>query len=1355
MNSEAFEIVIKLFSGGLVGYFTNLLAIKMLFKEYPLVGGGVILKTYHELKDELSSLVERDLVNHHTIKTELESTEFKDALHSVLDDLVNKSLKNNLEGKTFSDICNYDQITNNFVNVLSENRLIEDINIKKLLSSVELNTLITEAQTQIISEKAFDLINEFIYPEINNFASDVYEEAKTNKLQDILGEESFKKAKENLHGQLDDLHIKVKDFDSEIDTFLKSVIDRIGLNESLNKIELEIKNRSLLEIVGEENKEKIISEIYSILINLVDSEEGNKLLEALSDSVISIAKDIDRPIIQFLTPDLQSKLTYFVENNIVYLADSTKTWIQKNKKELENLVENAIEEYYSGQKAIGTIKLAIKDIIGLKVAEYFNIVEKGVEQFDNYINNKAPEDISNQLFTFLENKRTGELITDIGLTKDKLKLFLHELLKTNLEKKNITVINKFFDKKIGDLNIINSSLSEIIEPKITQFIIKQIKDRFLYSPFFSNQLKNILDRSLDKFDLETFFNKQKLDGYLGLLPFLFMFGKGKVISLIKDSLVNEINNKKLSDIIPENLFNNENTKHQIENIIKSSLSEFSNKDVSFYYNKFSDNLDLAPKTDFLISKTSDNLEKIMTGRISKGVRKELDKFSEAELRDKVEDFMGKELQPITWLGALLGALSGGALYLTEGVPELAYLTSGNLSLVTVPIIYAIVGIGTNWLAIEMLFKPYETKKFLGIKIPFTPGIVGKRKPEFANNMGNFVSRELINESTVKNIFNTGVKHDITTFLSDKEQVVINLLKENKDKVKSWSENLLYKLSPPDISNKLYSKVENITVKDIGKNNLENGFSLLINKLSNFLSSFLSTQLNSFKDKKVTDFPDTVKEKINSSLIRGVNRKTEEKLDLLKSAEAHTIRSFLEDIDMIVNKKVKLGSLFSDEKSKENLVNHINSFIKDRVITGLETYIKKVFVSEELSPDRKVKDLFNGQLVEFLKNQLFLIIESIVFVIAIEKLKEEKHSISEKIIASINNSDKSILYDIGSLFFSFDDDIRAIVHLIIEEKLEVYLKDKKYELQNILSGYTDFISNKSLGDIGLSNDLLNIENIESYLGKFLNNQNIVTGIENTSLKLYNIIFDLEFEKLLDISGFSNISSVSDKFSTEISSVLSIINKNITATKDISDKELEVLIPKLSEKLLYSIELKHIFADLNEDSLQKGLSSFINKIFESNSFTGYKNKFFEKIYNKIENENIVSLINNEDFKNSLETVFIKLLQSNEVKEELSPLISKVVEILISNFNIIISKEDQEKVISLVVESLVTSFENNSTTFFKSLNIDEIVKREINDMNPKEIEDLFYSFAGKYFNTLILYGWLGGIIGIFDALVVIISK
>jgi uncharacterized membrane protein YheB (UPF0754 family) len=55
---------------------------------------------------------------------------------------------------------------------------------------------------------------------------------------------------------------------------------------------------------------------------------------------------------------------------------------------------------------------------------------------------------------------------------------------------------------------------------------------------------------------------------------------------------------------------------------------------------------------------------------------------------------------------------------------------------------AIIGYVTNAIAIKMLFRPLKEVKILGIRLPFTPGILPKERHKLASNIGSMVEREL-------------------------------------------------------------------------------------------------------------------------------------------------------------------------------------------------------------------------------------------------------------------------------------------------------------------------------------------------------------------------------------------------------------------------------------------------------------------------------------------------------------------------------------------------------------------------------------------------------------------------------------
>ncbi len=65
-----------------------------------------------------------------------------------------------------------------------------------------------------------------------------------------------------------------------------------------------------------------------------------------------------------------------------------------------------------------------------------------------------------------------------------------------------------------------------------------------------------------------------------------------------------------------------------------------------------------------------------------------------------------------------------------------------------PAIGAAIGFVTNDIAIRMLFRPLREYRLLGVRIPFTPGIIPRRRHELAQAIGRMVSQELVTAETI-------------------------------------------------------------------------------------------------------------------------------------------------------------------------------------------------------------------------------------------------------------------------------------------------------------------------------------------------------------------------------------------------------------------------------------------------------------------------------------------------------------------------------------------------------------------------------------------------------------------------------
>jgi uncharacterized membrane protein YheB (UPF0754 family) len=66
-----------------------------------------------------------------------------------------------------------------------------------------------------------------------------------------------------------------------------------------------------------------------------------------------------------------------------------------------------------------------------------------------------------------------------------------------------------------------------------------------------------------------------------------------------------------------------------------------------------------------------------------------------------------------------------------------------------PLVGAVIGYITNWLAIKMLFLPKEEKRIFGIKVPLTPGLIPKERVRLTKKVAETVSSKLLTPEVLK------------------------------------------------------------------------------------------------------------------------------------------------------------------------------------------------------------------------------------------------------------------------------------------------------------------------------------------------------------------------------------------------------------------------------------------------------------------------------------------------------------------------------------------------------------------------------------------------------------------------------
>ncbi|MCF7890244.1 DUF445 domain-containing protein [Candidatus Bipolaricaulota bacterium] len=164
-----------------------------------------------------------------------------------------------------------------------------------------------------------------------------------------------------------------------------------------------------------------------------------------------------------------------------------------------------------------------------------------------------------------------------------------------------------------------------------------------------------------------------------------------------------------------------------------------------------------------------------------------------------------------------------------------------LYLLGLPAVASIIGYSTNWIAIRMLFRPLEEKKLFGFRMPFTPGLIPRRKSDIADNIGRAVGEHLLTPAALEErLGSSQVKSEL------------------KKALESWIESALTKergsieeMIPEDAETDLEALTENL-VKELqaGIENLVAG-----EQLETLLREIIETGIEDLSEKKLGELVD--------------------------------------------------------------------------------------------------------------------------------------------------------------------------------------------------------------------------------------------------------------------------------------------------------------------------------------------------------------------------------------------------------------------------------------------------------------------------------------------------------------------
>ena len=122
------------------------------------------------------------------------------------------------------------------------------------------------------------------------------------------------------------------------------------------------------------------------------------------------------------------------------------------------------------------------------------------------------------------------------------------------------------------------------------------------------------------------------------------------------------------------------------------------------------------------------------------------------------------------------------------------------SIVVMAAIGAFLGASTNHLAIKMLFRPYNPIYIGKWQLPFTPGLIPKRRDQLAISLGETVTKYLLTPETFrKKFFSPEIRKTVLTFAQTKAEQEIF---KNEKTIGQWLDLAGYSHLPQTVEGKI-------------------------------------------------------------------------------------------------------------------------------------------------------------------------------------------------------------------------------------------------------------------------------------------------------------------------------------------------------------------------------------------------------------------------------------------------------------------------------------------------------------------------------------------------------------------------
>ena len=448
------------------------------------------------------------------------------------------------------------------------------------------------------------------------------------------------------------------------------------------------------------------------------------------------------------------------------------------------------------------------------------------------------------------------------------------------------------------------------------------------------------------------------------------------------------------------------------------------------------------------------------------------------------------------------------------------------------LIGAVIGYVTNWLAIKMLFRPYTEKRFLGIKIPFTPGLIPKETPRIAKSVGEAIGKHLLTKETIiASLCSDSINKQLKAWVKGKVDNIYSSKITIAEKIKQLSGG-----KSDNLRGHIETKISNLVIKTIRKDDVKEKISELIKEKANDILSqnpnvilenekFISIKSNLLNEAKVYIKSDNMLTNVSGFImykLENLNKEVTIK-EILPESLSEVIK-----VNIYNNKSniaAEIKNILKKEKTERKIKEAISNIISSNLNPMIAMFVNPDSIYQKIVPSidemlekeenqDEIAEISIDIIFKVLDNKLSDILSSIPNDIKKENVGKIVNALlnnvaNDQVILNIyNNIERKIIENesIDELLQKMDIDLVNIIDKIVMKYINEYVDNELFEekVKELVSNAINKIINMPIDEL-LSED----------------KEKITLIISNMTEGLYNKFIENEAADVVELLNISKI------------------------------------------------------------------------------------------------------------------------------------------------------------------------------------------------------------------------------------------